>query len=155
MLKRLGMTGALVAILGLAAGATGPAFGSAGDDGGHHRTFSVVSHNTEEEGVDVGAKGDSLGDEYVFRSTLTSHGKTVGHAGVVCTLVSVKHGEAQCLGTAWFRAGQITIQGLIAGEPEHFVFPITGGSGAYKGAEGVLHVREGKNTERLTFHLTD
>ena len=75
------------------------------------------------------------------------HGHRVGHTGVVCTITSVDHEESQCVGTAWFRGGQITIQGLLWGEPETFVFPVTGGSGAFEGAEGVLHVRELSDTK--------
>lgn len=44
---------------------------------------------------------------------------------------------------------------INAGEPEAFGFAITGGTGAYEGAEGVLRVRELSNRERLTFHLSD
>ena len=50
--------------------------------------------------------------------------------------------------------GQITIQGLLAGEPEVFAFPITGGTGVFEGAEGTLVVREVSDTEEmLTFHF--
>ena len=52
--------------------------------------------------------------------------------------------------------GQITIQGLLAGEPTVFKFAITGGTGAYEGAAGTLVVREISNTkELLTFHLSN
>jgi hypothetical protein len=135
----------------------GPAVSSGGDDGNdRHRTIRVVSVNTEEAFVDVGEANFSLGDEFVFTSKLMRHGKQVGHTGVVCTITSVTNEESQCVGTAQFRAGQITIQGLMAGEPTSFKFPITGGSGAYQGAEGELQVRELSDTrELLTFHLTN
>ncbi len=84
------------------------------------------------------------------------HGKKVGHTGVVCTITSTAREESQCVGTASLRRGQITIQGLLAGEPEVFEFPITGGTGAYEGAEGTLVVRELSDTkELLTFFLSD
>ena len=156
MFKRLGISGAVVAVMALAAGAVGPAVGS-GDahDNARHRTIRVVSINTEEAFVDVGEPDFSLGDAFVFRSKLIRHGHQVGHTGVVCTITSAAHEESQCVGTARFRAGQITIQGLLAGEPETFEFPVTGGSGAFEGAEGVLRVRELSQTrERLTFHLS-
>jgi hypothetical protein len=156
MFKRLGISGAVVAVLALASGAAGPAVGS-GDagDSARHRTISVISINTEEAFVDVGKKDFSLGDAFVFHSKLVRHGHRVGHTGVVCTITSAAHEESQCVGTARFRGGQITIQGLLAGEPETFVFPVTGGSGAFEGAQGVLQVRELSGTrERLTFHLS-
>ena len=156
MIKRLGISGAVVAVMALAAGSVGPAAGSGNAaDNARDRTIRVVSINTEEEFVDVGAPDFSLGDSFIFRSKLMRHGHQVGHTGVVCTITSADHEESQCVGTARFRRGQITIQGLLAGEPETFVFPVTGGSGAFEGVHGVLQVRELSGTrERLTFHLS-
>src|SRR6476619_7662521 len=153
MLKRLGVTGAVVAVAALAAGSVGPAAGT--DDHGS-RTIRVVSHNTEESFVDVGKHGFSLGDEFVFTSRLTHHGRKVGHTGVVCTITSVKREESQCVGSAKLGRGEITIQGLQADDPQVFSFAITGGTGAFEGAEGTLVVRELRhNRELLSFHLSD
>jgi hypothetical protein len=157
MLKRLGVTGAVVAVAALAVGSVGPATGDGGTNHGDGRhTIRVLSINTEEAFVDVGEDDFSLGDSFIFTSRLTKHGKQVGHTGVVCTITSTAREESQCVGTARLRGGQITIQGLLAGEPATFEFPITGGSGAYEGAEGTLVVRElPGNRELLTFHLSD
>jgi hypothetical protein len=158
MIGRIGMLGVAAALVGLAGGAVAPALGSSGrdDDGGDREVISVVSTNTEESFVDVGDKGFSLGDEFVFASRLRWRGENVGHTGVVCTITSVQREESQCLGTAWFHHGQIAIQGLVAGEPERFSFSVTGGTGAYEGAEGTLYVRElSGGRERLTFSLDD
>ena len=155
MFKRLGVTGAVVAIAALAAGSVGPAAGT-GDDGDSHHTVRVVSHNTEESFVDVGKHGLSLGDEFIFTSRLTRHGHKVGHTGVVCTITSVKREESQCVGSAKLGRGEITIQGLMADSPRVFSFAITGGTGAFEGAEGTLVVRElPHNRELLSFHLSD
>jgi len=158
MIKRLGISGVVVAILALAVGVVGPALGSGGqEDGEHQRWIQVTSINTEEDFVDVGAEGFSLGDEFIFTSKLMKNGKQVGHAGVVCTITSTKNrGESQCVGTTRFDGrGQITVQGLLAGEPKTFVIAITGGTGSYEGAEGTLRVRQFPNRETLTFHLSD
>jgi hypothetical protein len=158
MLKRIGITGALLAVAALAVGSVGPATGQGGADrhGDGSQTVQVLSTNTEEAFVDVGKTDFSLGDSFVFTSKLTKHGHKVGHTGVVCTITSTAREESQCVGTASLRRGQITIQGLLAGEPEVFDFPITGGTGAYEGAEGTLVVREISDTkELLTFHLND
>lgn len=151
MLKRLGVTGVLVAIGALAVGSVAPATGQ-----GTVGTVRALSTNTEERFVDVGRQGFSLGDAFVFTSKLTRQGEKVGHTGVVCTITSRRRGEAQCVGTAWFRGDQITVQGLLAGEPQTFELPITGGTGAYEGAQGTLVVTElrGPN-ELLVFHLTN
>ena len=157
MLKHLGVTGAMVAVGALAVSSVAPATGSGrGDDNGGDRKVRVVSTITEEAFVDVGEHDFSLGDMFVFTSKLTKHGKKVGHAGVVCTTTSVVREESQCLGTARLRRGQITIQGLLAGERDVFKFAITGGTGAYEGAEGTLVVEVISDTKDiLTFHLSD
>jgi len=158
MLKRLGTVGAVTGVAVLAVGSVGPATGqtSVTGNGDDHQVVRVLSTNTEEAFVDVGEPDFSLGDSFVFSSTLTRHGETVGHTGVVCTITSVQMEESQCVGTAWLRRGQISVQGLLAGEPEEFELPITGGTGAFEGAGGTLVVRVISDTkERLTFHITD
>jgi hypothetical protein len=158
MLKRLVATGAVVGVVALTAGAVGPAMGNGGHHHGnnHGDRIRVLSTNTEENFVDTGDAGPSLGDQFVFSSQLTKKGRTVGHTGVVCTITSVTTNESQCNGTAWFdRAGQIAIQGLVAGEPEQLEFPIIGGTGKFEGAGGTLKVREVSDTvEELTFKLS-
>ncbi len=158
MLKRLGVMGTVVGVAALAVGSVAPATGNGSADrhGNDRDKITVLSDNTEEEFVDVGAPNFSLGDAFVFTSKLTKHGKHVGRTGVVCTITSTAAEESQCVGTARLRGGQITIQGLLAGEPTVFKFAITGGTGAYEGAEGTLVVREISNTkELLTFHLSN
>jgi hypothetical protein len=160
MLKRLVTTSAVLGVVALTAGSIGPAMGSGGSrhGSGHDDRVRVQSTNTEENFLDLGTSGPSLGDQFVFASDLTRHGRMVGHTGVVCTLTSVARDESQCLGTAWFdHRGQITIQGLVAGQPETFDFAITGGTGAFDGAEGRLVVRElsaNPTRELLTFSLS-
>jgi hypothetical protein len=158
MLKRLGVMGAMVAVAALAVSSVGPATGERGADrhADDRNKVRVLSTNTQEAFVDVGKPGFSLGDSFVFTSKLTRRGKKVGRAGGVCTITSTKREESQCVATARLRRGQITVQGLLAGEPEVFEFAITGGTGHYEGAEGTLVVRQLSATkERLTFHLID
>jgi hypothetical protein len=167
MLKRLGTMAAVIVFGALAVGSVAPATGhgggngggsGGGDDGDSHETIRVLSTNTEESFIDVGEPDFSQGDSFVFTSNLTMQGKQVGHTGVVCTITSTATEESQCVGTVWLLRGQITIQGLVAGEPQVFQFPITGGSGAYEGAEGTLVVRElsqNPTRELLMFNLTD
>ncbi len=158
MIKRLTVAASAVAVVGLAAGTVGPALGSAGSPAARdeHRTIRVLEVSTEQQFVDTGAQGPSLGDQYVFASELMRKGKQVGHDGGVCTITSVDNEEFQCQATVWFDAGQITVQGLVPNGSETFTLPVTGGSGAYKSAEGELHVHEFSDTRSiLTFHLGD
>jgi hypothetical protein len=57
----------------------------------------------------------------------------------------------------WFHGGgQITVQGLLTGEPERFTLAISGGTGGFVGAEGQVHVRQVTDAlEVLTFELHD
>ena len=141
MVKRLGVLGAAIALVALAVGVVGPAFGSSGDDDDDKQwTIRVTSITTEEGFVDLGDEGDSLGDQFVFSSKY----------------LKLERQEAQCVATAWFHNGQITAQALINFSQDPPAIPITGGSGKYEGAEGELHVRPISQTkEVLTFHLED
>lgn len=153
--KRLGALGAVIALGAFALGVVSPALGSSGDDD-KERTIRLVSITTEEAFVDVGDEDFSLGDQFVFSTNLHKGGSKVGRLGVVCTFVGVEREEAQCVATAHLPGGQIAVQGLLAGGPTKFVFPITGGSGKYEGAEGEIHVRQVSETkEILTLHLED
>jgi hypothetical protein len=152
MAKRLAVLGAVAVVMALAISMMLPA--GAQDD--ERRTIRVASVTTEEEFVDVGAPDFSLGDEFVFSSNLFREGNRVGRTGVVCTITSVTREEAECVATARFGNGQITAQGLVRGDPEQIVLPVTGGSGAYLGAEGAAHTRQvTPRREIITFRLED
>ncbi len=156
MIKRLCALGAVVALVALPVGAVGPAAGSSGDSNGDDHVIRVLSITDEETFVDTGDAGPSLGDQFVFSSTLKKHGEEVGHTGAACTLTSLERSESHCVGTAWFEDGQITVQGLVSEEASRFTIAITGGTGAYEGASGEVTVRvlaEGR--ERIIFHLDD
>jgi hypothetical protein len=148
---------AAIALLALVVGMIVPA---AAGDNGDSRTLRVAAITTEQAFVDVGEKGFSLGDEFIFHDNLLKGGEKVGHDGGVCTATSLEEGaigEFQCVVTAWFKNGQITVQGLIQPTeefPEHFILAITGGSGAYKGADGQVRVvRQTETRAVITFHL--
>jgi hypothetical protein len=155
MLKRLGIVVAVAGVGALAVSSAGPATG--GDptgDGDHRHTVRVISTNVGEAFIDVGRRGESLGDSFVFNARLDRQGEKVGHVGVVCTITSVRREEAQCVGTAKLPGGQISLQGLVRGEGDVFPLPITGGTGAFDAAGGTLWVRTLSNTrERLTFRI--
>jgi hypothetical protein len=151
--RRLGVLGVAIALVALAVGVVSPAFGASGDDD-NVRTFRVTAVITDETFVDVGDKGESVGDQFIFSDKLLKDGKQVGHDAVVCTIVSLKPGEAQCVGTFWFSGGQITAQVLVSFAEGPPAVPITGGSGKYRGAEGEINIRDVSETKSiLTFKL--
>jgi hypothetical protein len=159
--KRLGILGAVVAVMALVVGAVSPASGSSRQ--GSARTIRVLAVFTEfDPNIDVGAPGFSLGDEVVFSGNLLRDGKQVGRVGVVCTFVSTANAdrvEAQCPTTSILPGGQITTQGTIVNRSLNFTLPITGGSGRYQGAEGQVVSRDVSTPTQpqveLTFQLKD
>ena len=164
--KRLGLLGAVIAVMALLVGAAGPALGSssqgsASTSSGHadkHQTIRVLAVFTEfDPNIDVGAPGFSLGDEVVFSGNLLRNGKQLGRIGVVCTFVSTANAarvEAQCPTTSILPGGQITTQGTIVNRSLNFTLPITGGSGLYRGASGQVVARDVSTPTQPQVELT-
>ena len=151
---RLGAVAVLLfALLGTGASASGPQ----GDDDGVEivRVTEVVG---QEANLDLGDPGDSLGDQFIFSNDLFRHGKKVGTDGGIGTVVRLEpmvSATLQFAATAQLPKGQITVQGLVtftdASEGEPFKLAITGGTGQYKEAHGVLTIDEEGAETRLTF----
>lgn len=152
--KRLGVLGAVIAVLALAVGIALPAAGSTGN-AAQDQTIRVTAVTTEQKLLDLGGPGFALGNEIVFSQKLLQGANQVGHDGSVCTEVSVARQEAQCIATYSFPGGQITAQALVIfGSTAPYDGSITGGTGKYEGAKGELHVQNVSPTEGiLTFHL--
>ncbi len=152
----------LLAVASITVASTSSSSGNSGDRGKRSvEVIRVTGIFVEESVSDLGEPGDSLGDQLAFTQDLFRRGEKVGIAGVVCTLMRLEPvgGTLHCVGTAQLPKGQITIQGLATltgdeeGEPtQHFA--ITGGTGRYKTAHGVLTVVDVSETEsQLTFKI--
>ena len=164
--KRLGLLGAVIAVMALLVAAAGPALGSSSQGSGStssghadkQQTIRALAVFTEfDPNVDVGAPGFSLGDEVVFSGNLLRNGQQVGRIGVVCTFVSTANAariEAQCPTTSILPEGQITTQGTIVNRSLNFTLPITGGSGRYQGAGGQVVSRDVSTPTQLQVELT-
>jgi allene oxide cyclase len=108
----------------------------------------VVERPVGETTVDLGAKGDSVGDLLVFANKVYDVGnKTqVGTDQGYCVRTVV--GKSwECFWTLTLKAGQITVEGpfLDAGDS---LLVVTGGTGSYAGAKGSLklHPRDATPT---------
>jgi hypothetical protein len=149
--KRSVVLAAAIALIALAVGAIGPAWG-AGKDKGRERTFTLDAVTTEQN-----FEGTALGNQIVFTTQLLKGETEVGHQGGVCTVTSEARAEAQCVATYALPGGQITGQALIRlADPTPYLVAITGGSGRYKGVEGEIRVIPATDTRPrgvLTFHL--
>ena len=107
------------------------------------------------------------GDELIINDQLTTtHRKSggypiVGYDSGVCTLTRLpeKFAEqtfADCVVTAVWRAGRLTVQGVVrfkSQQPQPAVFAITGGTGRYSAARGTMHVRFTKDFKVLSIAL--
>jgi hypothetical protein len=146
-----------VVSLPAASASSAPTRSSAGDDK-KVEVIRLSSISVQDASLDLGAQGDSLGDQLVFSDDLFRHGEKVGTSGGVCTLVRLDPPAtfaAQCVATLQLPKGQITVQGLINfAETGPFQVAITGGTGRYKTAHGVMTVVGVSDTEdRLTLRI--
>jgi hypothetical protein len=126
--------------------------GAADGGKGKHRedTLKIVATAHQEEYVDNGAPGASLGDDFVFSERLRKDRRDAGMSGGVCTVTEVVPpytvGTFHCVATLALRRGQITLQGLVEmqseDDPGPFTVAITGGTGAYRGASGEAVIRD-------------
>lgn len=73
-----------------------------------------------------------------FVETLKVAGKVVGHDKITCHATSAT--KAACTATFTFATGTFMIAGTINPSKAKNDIPITGGTGTYKGAKGVLHL---------------
>ncbi len=110
--------------------------------------IKVVERPVGETTVDLGAKGDSIGDLLVFANGIfDSANKTkIGSDQGYCVRTIV--GKSwECFWTLTLKAGQITVEGPFMDEGDSS-FAVTGGTGKYAGAKGSmkLHPRDAKST---------
>jgi hypothetical protein len=165
MRRRYGMAALTTVALGAAGLWALPAAGAGGGGGGGHDddhgddSFRVMAHEVDSVDLDLGEPGFGLGDRFVFTEDLVKRGKVVGSDHGECTVTRMEGetGWLQCVVTAVFHGkGQLTVQGAFrfsetAGA--RFVLPITGGSGKFTGASGVVVVDENEEPSSLTFKL--
>jgi hypothetical protein len=100
------------------------------------KTLRLEATTIQQEFLDLGTPGPSLGDELIISERLTKNGREVGTSGVVCTVTQVMPPYNvlmfHCVATLKLNKGQITLQGLIEVQGENdqgpFVVAITGGT---------------------------
>ena len=110
--------------------------------------IQLVEHADTDATLDLGAKGDSVGDLLTFANPVydAANKMQVGSDQGYC--VRVIAGKSwECFWTLRLKEGQITIEGPFydAGDS---VMAVTGGTGKYVGAKGSmkLHSRDAKGS---------
>jgi hypothetical protein len=110
--------------------------------------LTVVEHPVNETTVDLGTKGDSIGDLLVFANPVfdAANKAQVGTDQGYCVRVVV--GKSwECFWTLLLKDGLITVEGPFYDTGDS-TFVVTGGSGKYAGAKGSmkLHWRDAKGS---------
>jgi len=108
------------------------------------RVVRVYEHDTQQTAVDLGDKGESAGDLFIYSGDVFNHkgGKNLGRAAGQCLTVSAgsAHAESICSVHVTLAGGKITGEGLFNTADvfggKLVTFPITGGTGVYQNARG-------------------
>lgn len=106
---------------------------------GGGRTLALVAETERARGVDVGAKGESTGDFFIFEETLynSRQSRVVGEDTIRCEL-GIR--TFTCEGTIKVnKRGKIRVAGALFA-PRDLVIPITGGTKDFRGVGGELEV---------------
>jgi hypothetical protein len=117
--------------------------------------ITVVERAVSDTVVDLGPHGDSRGDLLAFANPVynSSNSNKVGRDQGSCVRTVV--GKAwQCSWTTWLAKGSLVVEGPFY-DTRDSVLAITGGTGAYSRARGVmhLHARNAQGT-LITFRFT-
>ena len=152
MRSRVVLASSVVAVVGAAGFAVNAAqAGQAGDSGnGRVATrVTVVEHAVSDTVVDLGDEGDSAGDLLAFANPVydKANAKKVGRDQGSCVRTVV--GKAwQCSWTTWLGNGSLVVEGPVY-DAKDSVLAITGGTGAYSSARGVMHLHTRNATGTL------
>ncbi len=107
----------------------------------------VVERPVGETTIDLGPKGDSVGDMLVFANGIfdAANKTQVGSDQGYCVR-TVAGKSWECFFTMTLKAGQITVEGPFMDQGDS-LFTVTGGTGRYAGAKGsvALHPRDAKS----------
>ena len=138
----------LAALVAFALAATALSLAIVGSSGAieHETVLRFVWEKVDETGYDIdGDHGLTPGDGWVSNSILKKHGEVVGKTVENCQYITVRAdgmgGTLQCVGTVKLDDGQITYQlrlVVVEGTLPHMAAAVTGGTGAYANARGVV-----------------
>ena len=140
-MRRLLTTALIAALVGGVLGGLSLAAGSTSPDS-RLRTLRLLEVRTSVHQVDVGVRGPSIGDEFIFRSIFRNpqDTRTLGHNTVLC--IALSRLSADCNGTATFDGGALRFGQKTGQTGSRFVFAIVGGSGKYRGVDGQVTVQK-------------
>jgi len=151
MRRQVVIAGTMVAAVAAGAVAVGAADASTQTAAVTGRHITVVEHAVSERVVDTGPTGDSRGDLLAFANPVFNRANTkrVGHDNGSCIRTVV--GKAwECSWTTRLAKGSLVVEGPFYDKRDS-TFAITGGTGAYSQARGVMHLHARKSGTAYTF----
>jgi allene oxide cyclase len=110
--------------------------------------LQVVEHALTDTTIDIGPKGDSVGDLLTFANPVFDAADKVQLGTDQGYCIRVVVGKSwECFWTLILKDGQITVEGPFYDNGDS-VMVVTGGSGKYAGAKGSmkLHARDAKGS---------
>ena len=102
-------------------------------------TLTTVDIPKSEKYVDVGAKGESVGDTLIFRETLQRNGRKAGSISIMC--VTTSRATSRCWGTMRMPEGTLEAAGDVL-FAKTFSLPVVGGTRTYAGTSGELAITQ-------------
>jgi hypothetical protein len=145
MRKRVAFGAVLAIVLGVVGFyAVGPVGSTTNSTSTGGRTIRLFEHDTQQASIDLGDKGVSPGDRFIWSGELFDRkgGKKVGRTGGDCENTgTAPHNDSLCTASFMLAGGQIITQGLsdTAALFGGKIIPwaaITGGTGIYRNAHG-------------------
>jgi hypothetical protein len=108
------------------------------------RTIRLYEHDTQQAQLDLGDKGESPGDRFLYSGDLFDRkgGRNLGRVGGNCETVSTgAHAETVCTGNFVLAGGQIITQALfdtadLFAKGKTVPWAVIGGTGIYRNAQG-------------------
>ncbi len=145
MTRRLIFIVAMIGALSIAIGAVGVSASTAAG-----KTVTVVERAATDTVIDLGTPGDSIGDLLVFGNDIynASNSTKVGRDQGNCARTNPGM-SWECSWTTILAGGSITVAGPFYDDLRDSQFAITGGTGRYRNARGVmiLHARDALGAE--------
>jgi hypothetical protein len=136
--------GATLAVLGVATAAMSLASASAtptGTASSSVRVLHLISRQTSLQVIDIGATGNSPGDQVIETTVDFADGKQVDRSVLNCVDITVTTSgfDVLCHGALIFTDGQVEFQGETNFETP-FTVAVTGGTGVYQNVGGQFTV---------------
>ncbi|GAB3900221.1 hypothetical protein GCM10029964_087260 [Kibdelosporangium lantanae] len=123
----------------------------------HPEILELAVENDQYAAPDLPPAGTTVGDLYVYSGWLRKDGRRVGQGGGSCQIIQVDGAKitTQCLLTARLDQGSLTMQSLWVTGESPLDMAITGGTGAYRDAQGTVRVWDiATPNERMRAEIT-